>query len=97
MRNRAEQGDSILQEVHFPHLQEIDHFGPITAWAASCNERNHMKAREIRTDDKTNVGECGTYTRCGRYEKIDSFSIGKARDNNNGYCTKTVRKWVSEY
>ena len=46
VRNRAEQGDSILQEVHFPHLEEIDHFGPIATCAASCNERNHMNARE---------------------------------------------------
>jgi hypothetical protein len=91
VRNRTEQGDSILQEVHFPHLEEIDHFGPVTAWAAPCNERNHMEARETRTDDKTNVRKCGTYAWCGRYEKIDSLSVGKTRNNNNGYCTKKNR------
>jgi len=87
VRNRAEQGDSILQKVHFPHLEEIDHFGAVTAWVASCNERNHMKARETRTDDKTNVRKCGTYAWCSRYEKVNSLSVGKTGNNNNGYCT----------
>lgn len=46
---------------------------------------------ETRTDDKTNVRKCGTYAWCGRYEKIDSLSVGKTRNNNNGYCTKKNR------
>ena len=45
VRNGAEQGDSILQEVHFPHLKEIDHFGPVSAWCSAI-ERDHMKVRE---------------------------------------------------
>jgi len=51
-----------------------------------------MKAREILTDDKTNVRKCGTYAWCGRYEKIDSLSVGKTRNNNNGYCT--IKPWA---
>ena len=46
MRNRAKHGDSILQEVGFPHLEEIGHFGSVTAWVVPCrNETNQMKAQ----------------------------------------------------
>jgi hypothetical protein len=31
MYNRAKHGDSILQEVGLPHLEEIGHFGSVTA------------------------------------------------------------------
>jgi hypothetical protein len=31
MRNWTKQGDTILQEMDFSHLEEIDHLGPITA------------------------------------------------------------------
>src|SRR6266849_496444 len=68
--------------------------GPSPPEQRHVTRRNHIKTRETRTDDKTNVRKCGTYAWCGRYEKIDSLSVGKTRNNNNGYCTKTVRQRV---
>lgn len=56
-----------------------------------------ISTRETRTDDKSDVRKCSTYSWCGRYEKIDSLSVGKTRNNNNGYCKKPVRKGVSGY
>jgi hypothetical protein len=55
--NRAEHGDSILQEMGFPHLEEIDHFGPVTACVASCrNERNHSEGTIHSPTTKRTLG-----------------------------------------
>jgi len=44
MGDRTKQSDPILQEVSFPHLEEVDHLRSVATCVTCRKISNHMKA-----------------------------------------------------
>lgn len=87
----AEEGDAVLQEVVFAHLEEFDEFGAVAACVGGLSgaRGGKMKGKGY-TDDKVDVGELRADCGCGGDEEVHAFAICEAGQDDD--CN-----WKNQY